>query len=674
MAFYLFFAIALIGIIITAVHYYLEKKDTGQTTVSRQTFFLLARFCSAVLYLPWIIYSWDPGRGSFGKAILSIPLMLLHIMKTVSGGANYDNVIGLAGLAEKSGASAGFLMFYSGFLYWIMVSVPFFGVWAVLGLFFNRIRFWFDTSRYSSKRTVYIFNGAGSRSIGLAQSIRESGEDDGPKCAFLFCNVNSGPDEETRKAIKKIGGSFSGVSPASLIKLVRYFSSKGLSGLDELMGKKSVRYFLLEDEQKNFSDTVAILKAAENLDRDRAKRVRINVLLQSSELDNILDAQDKNGILVKVLDAGRICAQDLFSGRPLFSCLKGDDNAINLVIFGKGKTAEELLRCAVWMGQLGRASLGIRYIGVDAAKLQKNLQMTCPALFDPAAAGGEKYEIRFDRIEDEDYPVLEQADIDDANYVIFAGENDDVNIRMAMWFRTWFSRRTPVSRPQPFTAVYVQDARKAERAGRLRIQESREPYDLCVFGMENRLFSARNLLHNKLTERAFRVQLSYNLDDPDQEPTAEQIRSTWDQLNASVYNFRSSEASALYIVNRLYDAGVIDEPLQEEIDRKRIDALTESYEIVLRDREVLEKLSVTEHRRWVAYMAVNGWVAMTEEEMKEWMKVRGSREHKDYMRLRHACMVPWDALDEVDVLKGKEVGFYKEADRKIVKGVRNFLA
>ena len=99
-----------------------------------------------------------------------------------------------------------------------------------------------------------------------------------------------------------------------------------------------------------------------------------------------------------------------------------------------------------------------------------------------------------------------------------------------------------------------------------------------------------------------------------------------------------------------------------------------SYEIVLRDREVLEKLSVTEHRRWVAYMAVNGWVAMTEEEMKEWMKVRGSREHKDYMRLRHACMVPWDALDEVDVLKGKEVGFYKEADRKIVKGVRNFLA
>ena len=627
MAFYLFFGIALLAAACMALHCYVEKKDTGKSSVSKQTFFLLALFCSAVLYLPWIIYSWDPGTGSLGKAILSVPLMFLHIMKTVSGGANYDNVISLASLAEKSGANAGFLWFYSGLLYWIMVSVPFLGVWAVLGLFFNRIRYWFDTSRYSSKRTVYIFNGTGSRSIGLAKSIRKSEEDGGKKCAFLFCNVNSGPDEETRKAIKKIGGSFSGDSPASLIKLVRYFSSKGLSGLDELMGKKSVRYFLLEDEQKNFSDTVAILKAAENLDRDRAKRVRM-----------------------------------------------GDDNAINLVIFGKGKTAEELLRCAVWMGQLGRASLGIRYIGVDAAKLQKNLQMTCPALFDPAAAGGEKYEIRFDRIEDEDYPVLEQADIDDANYVIFAGENDDVNIRMAMWFRTWFSRRTPVSRPQPFTAVYVQDARKAERAGRLRIQESREPYDLCVFGMENRLFSARNLLHNKLTERAFWVQLSYNLDDPDQEPTAEQIRSTWDQLNASVYNFRSSEASALYIVNRLYDAGVIDEPLQEEIDRKRIDALTESYEIVLRDREVLEKLSVTEHRRWVAYMAVNGWVAMTEEEMKEWMKVRGSREHKDYMRLRHACMVPWDALDEVDVLKGKEVGFYKEADRKIVKGVRNFLA
>ena len=673
MAFYLFFGIALLAAACMALHCYVEKKDTGKSSVSKQTFFLLALFCSAVLYLPWIIYSWDPGTGSLGKAILSVPLMFLHIMKTVSGGANYDNVISLASLAEKSGANAGFLWFYSGLLYWIMVSVPFLGVWAVLGLFFNRIRYWFDTSRYSSKRTVYIFNGTGSRSIGLAKSIRKSEEDGGKKCAFLFCNVNSDPDEETRKAIKKIGGSYSGDSPASLIKLVRYFSSKGLSGLDKSMGKKSVRYFLLEDEQKNFSDTVAILKASEKLDRDRAGRVRINVLLQSNELDNILDAKDKNGILVKVLDAGRICAQDLFGGRPLFSCLKGDDHAINLVIFGKGKTAEELLRCAVWMGQLDRASLGIRYIGEDAESLQEKLQVTCPALFDPAAAGGEKYEIRFDRIGDEDYLRLEQADINGANYVIFAGDNDDVNIRMAMWFRTWYSRRMPVGRPQPLTAVYVQDARKADRARQLRIQESREPYDFCVFGMENKLFSARNLLHNKLTERAFRVQLSYNLDDPDQKPTAEQITATWDQLNDSVYNFRSSEASALYIVNRLYDAGVIDEPLQEEMDRKRIDALTESYKIVLQDKEVLERLSVTEHSRWIAYMAVNGWVSMTAEEMKEWMKVRGSNEHKDYLRLRHACMVSWDALDEVDVLKGKEVGFYKEADRKIVRGVRNFL-
>ena len=75
----------------------------------------------------------------------------------------------------------------------------------------------------------------------------------------------------------------------------------------------------------------------------------------------------------------------------------------------------------------------------------------------------------------------------------------------------------------------------------------------------------------------------------------------------------------------------------------------------------------------MAFMQRESYAPMTAEEMKEWMKVRGSKEHKDYIRLRHACMVSWDALDEVDVLKGKEVGFYKEADRKIVRGVRNFL-
>jgi hypothetical protein len=64
---------------------------------------------------------------------------------------------------------------------------------------------------------------------------------------------------------------------------------------------------------------------------------------------------------------------------------------------------------------------------------------------------------------------------------------------------------------------------------------------------------------------------------------------------------------------------------------------------------------------------------MTEEETKKWMETRGSKEHKDYLRLRHACIVPWDDLDSVSELKGRAPDFFKNADREIVAGVTNFI-
>ena len=55
------------------------------------------------------------------------------------------------------------------------------------------------------------------------------------------------------------------------------------------------------------------------------------------------------------------------------------------------------------------------------------------------------------------------------------------------------------------------------------------------------------------------------------------------------------------------------------------------------------------------------------------MKARGSKEHKDYLRLRHACIVPWDDLDEVSVIKGRDPQHFKNADRKIIAGVTDFI-
>lgn len=72
-------------------------------------------------------------------------------------------------------------------------------------------------------------------------------------------------------------------------------------------------------------------------------------------------------------------------------------------------------------------------------------------------------------------------------------------------------------------------------------------------------------------------------------------------------------------------------------------------------------------------MVSNGWITMSKEETEAWMKARGSKEHKDYLRLRHACIVPWDELDEVSVIKGRDPQHFKNADRKIIAGVTDFI-
>ena len=703
MIFYICLAFAAIAIIVFFAHYHFEKKENEHKKIPPQTLFVLSLICTSVLYLPWVIYSWRPNTEALWKAFLFIPYMFVRLMQTVSLDADYESAIELVDLLERSGTSLFFLRTYAVILFWVSASVPFFGVWTVLGLFRNKLVYWYAASRYSCKNRYYIFNGVGKKNVDLAESIWEAEGKAAKDCAIIFCNVNEDPKEETLETIIKIKGLYTKDSPASLMKLIKYYSTTQLFGLSKVFGRKSIRYFMLEEEDRNFDDAINVLKSAEKVDRVRTKNVKIDILLHDNELDNILDAQEKYGIFVTILDVERLYAQELYARWPLFSGLEENGKTINLAIIGKGSVAEELLLNAAWMGTINSASLRITYIGEDAKTLERKLKMSCPGLFRPELAGGEKLTPEFVKVGKDEEPKLDKIDITKANYVIIAGDDDENNIRIAMWYKTWVARRTPVEKQQPFMAVLVNDAEKAEQAKQLKVQESQEPYNFHIFGTDKEIFSARNLLHSKLLESLYQVQLSYNRNQAGRDATPEEISATWDQLNESVYNFRSSEASALYIVNRLYDSGAIEARMREEMrsgenspkaisgsemaeywykalysnevgsGSEKLNALIETYDRILRDKNMVEILAKTEHRRWNAYMVSDGWVTMNLEETEAWMEARKSKEHKDYLRMRHACIVPWEELNKVSEIKGRDPEHFKNADRKIVTGVTDFV-
>ena len=721
MAFYICLALAA-AVTVGSIVYYCRNRDIiGFLETPVHALLSLSLINTCILYIPWFIHVWKAEDIGHGKGLLIVPLMIVRLMQTVSLDADYETALEMVKFASVSGVSIHFLEFYAVLLSYVSVMVPVTGIMTIMGFFANQIGFVIATSRLSGKRNIYVFNGIGERNLNLAESIWNSEGWGRRNCSFLFCNVRGNPGEEARRKIGLIGGRFTGEYPSRLLRIVLYRKNRKVS------------FFLLEEDDLNFNNAIGILKAAgrmsgsgsrKNADHTNWKesdRVSVHLLLGSDELAGILDAQKKYGIFVRVMDAEQMYVQDLYRRLPPFSCMKRGRDSIQMMIYGKGSVAEEAFMRALWMGCNACTPLKIWYVSEDAEAFRARLRVTCPALFDDALAGGERFELCFETITetgqlyraigdgnpkavDASKTVsagMGRADFLRSDYLVLAGESDEENIRTAMWFRTWFARQIPENELQPLIAVYIRDERRAEQAENLCIQESRDSYDLHVFGTEARLFTARNILHSKLAHCLYRIQLSYSLKDLDDIPTPDQKSEAWMELNQSIYNYKSSEASAQYIVNRLYDAGALLEAMRKESgspdreytgyeqacffrealvknahdgNRERLDTIIAIYEEKIADPKMLELLSRTEHRRWTAYMAVNGWIILPKESLVEWMK-NNKGSHKDYLRLRHACMAGWEELDELSLIKtnGKDADVFKESDRRMVKGVKHFV-
>ena len=705
---------------------------------------------TCILYFPWFLYSWQPEIKDVKHGLLIVPFMIVRLMQTVSMDADYESAIEIAYLAQASGVSESFLQFYSVVLSYVSVMVPLSGILTVAGIFGNGIGYRLATGRFSGKTRMYVFNGAGENNLQLAQSILESEGRSAGSCSFLFCNVRGNPGDSAKRQISRLKGWYTAEHPSLLLRTVTYRRGR------------TIDFFLLEDEERNFNDIMGILKAADVLmksdrrhpvdgrkqaggSRDHwpeADRVKVHLLLESDQLDNILDAQDKHGIFVRIMNTDRMRVQELFKRWPLFSGLQAAgvqagqaagaqagqaagahagkaDSAqagqkpVSLMIIGGGSVAEHALYTSLWMGQLTRNSLKIYYVGEDADEIRDRMYMTCPALFDPSLSGGVSYDLEFEDLMNKEQLRLHEREFPDTNYILIACGDDEKNVRTAMWVRTWIARQKPESEHQPFIAVCVKDSRQASRADGLCIQESRESYDFHVFGTDSRLFTAENILSSNLDRILYNVQLSYSLDDDDEVPTSEQKDQAWMELNKSVYNFRSSEASAEYIVNRLYDSGAIEESMRRELaggstgaagddtagasrkytgfeqavywaeavraaetegDRTRISRILSIYEEMLQEPGVLDLLAQTEHRRWLTYLAVKGWIPMPVEDLRKRVST-GTGGHKDYLRLRHAAMVTWEELDEVSdiITDGKDRDKLKDSDRRVVRNVRKYI-
>jgi hypothetical protein len=178
------------------------------------------------------------------------------------------------------------------------------------------------------------------------------------------------------------------------------------------------------------------------------------------------------------------------------------------------------------------------------------------------------------------------------------------------------------------------------------------------------LFTPDVLLGTQLDAMAKVINHRYHLAEG---RTAEE---DWD--NCDYFSRMSCRASADFLNALLRSVGL-----------NRRTALETGWEP---EGEVLESLSRTEHLRWNAFHYAMGYQTMPDEVYRQRAEMarrqteeQGSsdiRPGKDAVRRLHACLVPWDELDEVSrresEVSGKTVD-YKEMDRENIRSLPAML-
>ena len=96
--------------------------------------------------------------------------------------------------------------------------------------------------------------------------------------------------------------------------------------------------------------------------------------------------------------------------------------------------------------------------------------------------------------------------------------------------------------------------------------------------------------------------------------------------------------------------------------------------------EMLENLAKSEHHRWCAFHYSMGYSSMSDEVKNKRAKMyeqdKSVRITKDTVNKLHACLIPWDDLDELsdyeNALTGRNVD-YKQSDRDNIITVMKIL-
>lgn len=471
--------------------------------------------------------------------------------------------------------------------------------------------------------TLVLIYGVNAHSVDYGK--RRAGE---KYCSVLFVDGGCSADLE---ASIRAAGVLVDKSPDALAPGKAFLRRIGLKA-----GKRRLEAAMMHaDGLKNLSYAQALLDA---LAQAGIKPQQTSLLIQGVEEDQAAALSVYNGQTgygsVLAFDEYELAARLMIHRLPPCSVIHFDENAkavedFHAVIVGFGRMGQAALDQLVMNGQFFGSDFRVDVF--DAGACSGMLQ---------AREVSRQYNICFHETGSHSrafYDFLHE-NADKIRYIVLSTGDAQENREMELELRKWFRSRGPM----PAMVQCTTDGLMCTNA---------EQYDFQY----QSIYQSDVLDLNRIDRMAMAIQHVYRAG-----PSAQE-----DWQACDYFSRMSCRASADFSSAFLRAAGITTE-----------DVLADRWSP---EGEKLENMARTEHLRWCAFHYVMGFSTMSREQFdaraaqyQEEIRTNGSsalRIGKDLLGRRHACLIPWEELDELSARENEVTGGrvdYKAMDRNNV--------
>ena len=396
--------------------------------------------------------------------------------------------------------------------------------------------------------------------------------------------------------------------------------------------RKVYYYCISDDREENLNAALSILGFLE--DKEPAVQRNNRIFLFSSDwmAELMLDSIHKGSVNISLIDEMRSASYNLLEQYPLPRYAVGGE--INVLICGFFDLGEAFLRSAAWCGQLSGYSLRFRVIGRDIRNRADDFRARYPGLMT------DRYSIEFFSYENElEFRQMLRDYGSGANYIVVACESEGETVEKAVCLRRFFYRADGQFNNAPPIFAHIPNSEKAGVVAALTTAETKPerhmPYGITPFGMTDGLYTFRNITDSDLERLSRNVHLVY--EDIFSEDGID-VPAALERYNLFEVNKSSNRANALHIRYKLAMLGLdyTDDPQADEVD----------FAEYLTD-EALERLTVAEHDRWMAFLESEGWESCTVEDALTYQKTGISKGRHNCPLLKlHPYICPFDELQE----------------------------